>query len=294
MAGVVTKRTVAAGTLPPSVQALTTHLAVWPRSMLVSTRCRATHRRTEPAEYGDTLGGSTIEDGAGTGPGRAVVAALIPPSPARLSALAEPLTLLAVLAVRAVPDLRAALITGAAATVSVCAGVVLGDGSVLGSGECGMLALGEVEPDDGSVVEPAEPGEVLPGALLVVVAVLGVVWLLDDTLPAGVVWLLDDTLPAGVVWLLDVVAVVGEGGGGRLRGSHCWLVPLTVVSVSAGATPGVLGCAADAATVNPAAVAIRTPPRTRLTPTGRTCAKRMKALPVLFVAACGNDLFSME
>jgi hypothetical protein len=33
--GVAARRTVASGTFPPSVQALTTHRAVWPRSMLV-------------------------------------------------------------------------------------------------------------------------------------------------------------------------------------------------------------------------------------------------------------------
>jgi hypothetical protein len=78
--------------------------------------------------------------------------------------------------------------------------------------------------------------------------------------------------------------------GGRLRGSHCCLVPLFVVCVSAGAVPGVLDWAAGASTVNPAAAATRAPPRMRLTPTGRTCAKRMKALPVLFVAAAERHI----
>jgi len=45
--GVAASRTVASGTFPPSVQALTTHRAVWPRSMLVWKRWMATQRLTE-------------------------------------------------------------------------------------------------------------------------------------------------------------------------------------------------------------------------------------------------------
>jgi hypothetical protein len=188
----------------------------------------------------------------------------------------------------------------------------LGEGSVLGVGDRDVPILGEPVPDGGSVVEPVEPDEVLPGAVLFVALALGVALLLGvlvgvvvllavallvgEVVLPGVALLVGVVLLVGVaVGLLDVVGVgvglgfvgvgVGVGLGGKLSGSHCWLVPLTVASVSAGARPGVLDWAADAATVNPAAAATMAPPRTRLTPTGRTCAKRMEALPVLFVAA---------
>jgi len=46
LAGVAARCTVALGTLPPSVQALITHWAVWPRSMLVWKRSMATQRLT--------------------------------------------------------------------------------------------------------------------------------------------------------------------------------------------------------------------------------------------------------
>jgi hypothetical protein len=132
------------------------------------------------------------------------------------------------------------------------------------------------------------------GVVLLLALLVGVVVLLGVALLAGVVVLLEVGVGVGVgVWLLVGVGVgvgfvgvgVGVGLGGKLSASHCWLVPLIVASVTAGARPGVLDWAADAATVNPAAAATIAPPRMRLPPTGRTCAKRMKALPVLFVAA---------
>jgi hypothetical protein len=132
----------------------------------------------------------------------------------------------------------------------------------------------------------------LVGVVLLLGVLVGVVVLLGVALLAGVVALLEVGVGVGV-WLLVGVGVgvglvgVGDGVGlgGKLSASHCWLVPLIVASVTAGARPGVLDWAADAATVNPAAAATIAPPRMRLPPTGRTCAKRMKALPVLFVAA---------
>jgi hypothetical protein len=73
--------------------------------------------------------------------------------------------------------------------------------------------------------------------------------------------------------------------------SHCWVVPLTRLTVGVGVAPeGRLDCAADAATVNHAAAAMTTPLVTRPTPSGRTCAKRFKALPVLFVAAAERPI----
>jgi hypothetical protein len=90
------------------------------------------------------------------------------------------------------------------------------------------------------------------------------------------------------------VVFVGEGEGegpcdsGSFNGSHFWRGPLTMPTVGVGvgaAARSVPVWDADAATENPAAVARRTPPVRRPTPTGRTCAKRMTALPVLFVAA---------
>lgn len=46
LAGTVTRRMVASGTLPPFVHALTVHVPAWPRSMLLSPCCTATHRLT--------------------------------------------------------------------------------------------------------------------------------------------------------------------------------------------------------------------------------------------------------
>lgn len=84
----------------------------------------------------------------------------------------------------------------------------------------------------------------------------------------------------------------GEGlGDARCSGSHCWATPLTTPGVgpTAAATAGdAVESAAVAATENPAAVAIRTLPVTRLTPTGRTCAKRIRGPASAVRCFCGT------
>lgn len=109
-------------------------------------------------------------------------------------------------------------------------------------------------------------------------------------------------LGLGLLLGLGVFDGVGDGDGLGDRGScstsHCWPFPL-VVAASAVAAVGpsareVPVWAADAAMENPAAVVRRTPPVTRLTLTGRACAKRMNA-PASAARCClRNDLFSME
>jgi hypothetical protein len=109
-------------------------------------------------------------------------------------------------------------------------------------------------------------------------------------------------LGVGLLLGLGVFVGVGDGDGLGDRGScstsHCVPVPLAVAA-SAVADDGpsardVPVWAADAAMEKPAAVVRRTPPVTRLTLTGRACAKRMSA-PASAVRCClRNDLFSME
>ena len=182
----------------------------------------------------------------------------------------------------------------------------LGEGSALGLADRDALMPGDPVSDDGSAVESPALGEVLLGVPLLAALLAGALVLLEGVVVgvAVLVGVLEVEPPdvelfegvlVGVLEGLPVVGVgvglllmvgVGDGVGllVALSGSHCWLVPLTAAAVRADA-PDALDWAGDAATVNPAAAATRTPPVTRLTPTGRTCAKRMKALPVLFVAA---------
>lgn len=116
----------------------------------------------------------------------------------------------------------------------------------------------------------------------------------DELLVAGS-GLGDVVLGAGV----DPVGVgVGDwlGGAGSRSGSHCWAVPLVTAAVSDSAAEAVLlrlGSADSIAVANPAVAATSTPPVTKLAVTGRTCAKRMKALPVLLVTSA-ERFFSME
>jgi hypothetical protein len=124
-------------------------------------------------------------------------------------------------------------------------------------------------------------------AVLVGVAVsVGVAVLLGVAVAVGVGLLVGEglLLGGGVVF---VGVGVGDGLGdfGSVNCWHCSAVPLTTLVVGDPLGRLVLDSAAGAATENNVAVAMRTLPVTRLTLTGRTCAKRMKALPVLLVAA---------
>lgn len=115
----------------------------------------------------------------------------------------------------------------------------------------------------------------------------------DEVLVAGA-GLGDVVLGVGVG--LDPVGVgVGDwlGGAGSRSGSHCWAVPLVTAAVSDRAAEAVLlrlGSADSIAVANPVTAAASTPPVTKLAVTGRTCAKRMKALPVLLVTSAGTIL----
>jgi hypothetical protein len=118
----------------------------------------------------------------------------------------------------------------------------------------------------------------VPGEVLVAGAGLG-----DVVLGVGV-----DPVGVGVGdWL----------GAGSRSGSHCWAVPLVTAAVSDSAAEAVLlrlGSADSIAVANPVAAATSTPPVTKLAVTGRTCAKRMKALPVCCSLLPRERFFSME
>jgi hypothetical protein len=130
------------------------------------------------------------------------------------------------------------------------------------------------------------------GVALLVGVVLGVGVLVTLALPVG------EGLLVGVgVGLFVTLVGVGDGLGCRGNCTHCWPVPPAVARVCTEAVPerAMLDWAADAAaTERPVAVAMRTPPVTRLTPTGRTCAKRMKCPCQCCSRLLRNDLFSME
>jgi hypothetical protein len=117
IAGVAARRTVASGTFPPSVQALTTHRAVWPRSMLVWKRWMATQRLTELEVNGDRWFGSLVT--TGSGPGVAAVFDAAAFASARLTELVVALDVRAVLDVRAALDVR--VVVALLLVAAVCA-----------------------------------------------------------------------------------------------------------------------------------------------------------------------------
>lgn len=203
-----------------------------------------------------------------------------------------------------------------------------GDGSLLGLGDPELPQTDELVPDGAALVEPGGGGELLPEVVLTLDDALlgGDVLSVGVTLALGVA-LVDVAVSVGVgvvvgvavsvgVALADVAEPVGEAlvgvglgeglfvGGGvvcdgegvglgdaRCSGSHCWPTPLTTPDAgpTAAATAGdAVDCAAVAATENPAAVAIRTLPVTRLTPTGRTCAKRIRGPASAVRCFCGT------
>ena len=181
----------------------------------------------------------------------------------------------------------------------------LGDGSVLEA----TLVLGVVPPLGVTLA-------------LAVTLALGVVLLVDVAEPVGVAVVLGVEVVLGVAESVgvaesDVVAlseglglgdlvvgvgvgvgVVGDGDGDGLGGFgswstwHCWPAPLVMTAVGDEAvdatTRDVLVWAADAATWNPAPVERRTPPVTRPTLSGRTCAKRMNAPASALRCCCGT------
>ena len=96
------------------------------------------------------------------------------------------------------------------------------------------------------------------------------------------------------------VGLVGVGVGlgvGDCSGSHCWTIALAKSAETTGWAAVVTGsCINGAADTDVASTAdaTRTPPVTKPTATGRTCAKRMiMPLPALLVASA-ERLFSME
>jgi hypothetical protein len=99
-------------------------------------------------------------------------------------------------------------------------------------------------------------------------------------------------------WLGDGEVVgVGVGVGdvedvAVLTSSHCWMVPDVVVPAGV-VPPPPRGIASEVAAMPKlAAETTRKPPAAMLI-AGRTCAKRMKALPLLFVAPA-KRVFSMD
>jgi hypothetical protein len=182
----------------------------------------------------------------------------------------------------------------------------LGDGAAPALGDCELPWLGEplteavaaaieVAVAVGDALEPA--AEVAVALSLGVAELGGVAVSLGVAVSVGVV-LLGVLLGGGVVATLPLpvgegllvgvgvgeglfVIFVGVGVGLGCRGNctHCWLPPAAARTRAEGPVPAreMLDWAADAAaTESPTAVAMRTPPVTRLTPAGRTCAKRMK------------------
>jgi hypothetical protein len=207
-------------------------------------------------------------------------------------------------------ELAASLLVAADAEASG-----LGEGSALGRGsdveeEAALLAVGSFVVLVVALFMPVSVGVALfvavplsvGAALLLVdgVAVVvgvalfvGVGLLVGVALLVGVGLLVGVELLAGVGLLVGLALFVGVGFGDLVTftNSHCCVVPLTRDAVGVGVAPaGRLDGAADAATVNPAAAAMTTPLVTRPTPSGRTCAKRFKALPVLFVAAAERPI----
>ena len=141
----------------------------------------------------------------------------------------------------------------------------------VGEGDFEAVELGEAVPVGGSVADA-------PGVAGVVVGV-----------PVGVV--VGVAVGVGVRVGVGVLVGVGLGVGvGSLSGSHAWPVPLAAAAVTACVVAALarLPWATDTATENPVAVAASTPPVTRLTVTGRTCLKRMRA-PTRPARFSGND-----
>jgi hypothetical protein len=138
----------------------------------------------------------------------------------------------------------------------------------VGEDDFEAVELGEDVPVGGSVADAAG-------------VVVGV--------PVGVV--VGVAVGVGVRVGVGVLVGVGLGVGvGSLSCSHAWPVPLAAAAVIACVVAALarLPWATDAATENPVAVAASTPPVTRLTVTGRTCVKRMRA-PARPARFCGND-----
>jgi hypothetical protein len=86
------------------------------------------------------------------------------------------------------------------------------------------------------------------------------------------------------VGLVDVGVGVGVGlGAESCSGSHCWTITLAKRAVTVGPSTVVTYCgpngAADAAGASTVNDATRTPPVTKPTAPGRTCAKRMINAP---------------
>ncbi len=221
-AGAACRLTVASGTLPPTVQALTVHCAVCPRWILDWPGCTATQRLTcEGVAAAGTMNATAVIDEVGLPDGLGVVDAGLP----------------------VVADWVA-------------------DGELLDFVGLAVLALGETLPD-------ADAEGV--GA----VSAVG----LGDAEPLGV------GVPVGGLVLGVAVGLVGVGvgvgvglgdGAGSCSGSHCCTVVAVVTVNSAAAAPGRLALAADAVAENPVALAARTPPVTKPTTAGCTCAKRMR------------------
>jgi len=127
-----------------------------------------------------------------------------------------------------------------------------------GAGDGSVLAVPDAEPLDLGVAEPLADVFALAETLGDPLDVDG-----DGVVAVGL----------GVVVVGVVVVGVGLGDGvAACTGSHCCTVPLAAAAVSA--RPA--GWAAVAASDKPVAVAARTPPVTRPTTTGCTCAIRMR------------------
>jgi hypothetical protein len=141
----------------------------------------------------------------------------------------------------------------------------------LGEADFEAVELAEAVPVGGSVADV--PVLVVVGVGVGVLVVVGV--------------------GGGVGLRVGVGVLVGVGlgvGVGSLSGSHAWPVPLAAAAVTTCVVAALarLPWATDTATENPVAVAASTPPVTRLTVTGRTCVKRMRA-PTRPARFCGND-----
>lgn len=249
--GAAVSLTVAAETFPPVVQTLTTQEADWPRGMLVCRRSTLTHKLTAAAvaSVRVKLRVSAVADPA--------LSVADPAPAAEVVEVADvvPAVLLADVAglpEGVVPELGGSDGEPEPGAVPEGSGVgegLLGDGAGEGDPEPGEPEPDEPEPDESEGdAEPDGLGE----------AVLGVGELLG-------------LLALGV-------------GVGVFTCSHCWAVP-DDASVRAATSVGELGApTSDPVIQNPVADATRAPPAARLT-AGRTCAKRMEALPVLFVAS---------
>jgi hypothetical protein len=140
-----------------------------------------------------------------------------------------------------------------------------------GAGDGSVLAVPDAEPLDLGAAEP-------------LVDVFALAETLGDPLDVdgdGVV-----AVGLGVVVVGVVVVGVGLGDGvAACTGSHCCTVPLAAAAVSA--RPA--GWTAVAASDKPVAVAARTPPVTRPTTTGCTCAIRMRGPAPAFRCSHGTS-----